>query len=105
MKAWKVWDENSWEGGSTIVFAETRGKAKAIAVNTDACYGARFIDISVSRLKAADKLYKGDSEIDWYDNDTRLALVRDFDWSCYETSFECDTCVARKYCNKWEDEE
>ena len=31
MKAWVVTDEDSYEGGSAVVFAETRGKAKILA--------------------------------------------------------------------------
>jgi hypothetical protein len=51
MKAYQVSDKTSWEGYSTVVFAETRGKAKAIALNTDACEGAEYIDIKCYRVQ------------------------------------------------------
>lgn len=40
MKAWVVTDKDSYEGGSTVVFAETRGKAKLKAQRTNACEDA-----------------------------------------------------------------
>lgn len=44
------------------------------------------------------------NEIDWYDEETRIALVRDFGWRCYDTSWECEQCVARRYCAWFEEE-
>ena len=26
-------------------------------------------------------------------------------WSCIDTSYECDTCAAKKYCSHWEGED
>ena len=97
MKAYKAWDENGYESGSTIVFAENIREAKKIAMSTDACSEAEFIDIRVKRRKEYDFLYKGKSEIDWDDEETRIILVRDFGWSCIE-EYECDTCPAQQYC-------
>ena len=104
MKAYKAWDEKAIEQCSTIVFAENIKEAKKIAMATDACEEARFIDIRVKRYKEADFLYKGSSEVDWYDEETRVALVRDFGWRCYDTSFECESCEARQYCSWFENE-
>ena len=39
-----------------------------------------------------------------YKNETRIALVRDFGWRCYDTSWECEQCVARRYCARFEEE-
>ncbi len=103
MKAFRAWDEKGFEYCETIVFAENAREAKKIAMATNACGDAEFIDIRVKRLKEADALYKGKSEIDWYDDETRLALVRDFYWRCFDTSWECENCVAKKYCAWWED--
>lgn len=83
---------------STIVFAENTTQAKLMAMTCDCCEDARYIDIRVRRLPAADKLYKGLAEIDWCDAETRIALVRDFGWACYETSWECDSCPAKPHC-------
>ena len=96
IKAYNVWANDAEY--STIVFAENRTQAKLIAMGCDCCEDAQYIDIRAKRFAPADKLYKGAAEIDWYDPDTRLALVRDFAWSCYETSWECDTCNAKQFC-------
>ena len=104
MKAYKAWDEKAFDPCSTIIFAENIKEAKKIAMATDTCEEANFIDIRVKRCKEADCLYKGSSEIDWDDEETRIALVRDFGWSCYDTSFECEKCAARQYCSWFEEE-
>lgn len=102
MKAWTVWDKEAVEPAVTIVFAETRSQAKALARRTDTCESAEFTDIRVHREPRADKLYKGSYEIDWMDDETRLALVRDLEWSCAETSRECFDCVAKEFCGLYE---
>ena len=89
---------------STIVFAENANHAKLIAQASDCCSDAKYIDIRVYRIKEADKMYKGRAEIDWYDDETRIMLVRDFGWSCFEPSWECDDCPANPYC-RWHEEE
>lgn len=97
MKAYHAYEKDS--DYATIVFAESAAQAKIAAKACDCCEDARYIDIRVRRMPEADKLYKGSSEIDWYDDETRIALVRDFGWSCFDTSRECDTCPARQYCH------
>lgn len=89
---------------STIVFAENATQAKTIAQACECCEDARYIDIRVCRVKWADKLYKGRAEVNWYDDETRITLVRDFGWSCFEPSWECDDCPAKPYC-RWHEEE
>ena len=101
MKAYKVFDAKCDECGSTIVFAENIKEAKKIARSTEVCEDSEYIDIRVKRYKSADYIYKGKDEIDWYDDDTRLELVKEFGWSCLEECFrECEKCVAREYCYK-----
>ena len=95
-KAYKVWFD--YGEGSTVVFAENRNQAKMMAMGCDCCEGAPYIDIRVKRMQEFDRLYKGDTEIDWYDPETRLLLVRYYGWSCLEPSWECDKCIAKKYC-------
>lgn len=104
MKAYRAWDEKASDPCSTIVFAENIKEAKRIAVETDTCEEANFIDIRVKRFKEADYLYKGSREVNWYDKETRIALVRDFGWACYDTSWECESCEARQYCSWFEEE-
>lgn len=103
IKAYRV-EDCKGDGYATIVFAKSVGEAKTIALATDACSEAQYIDIRVRRLPDADRLYKGGNEIDWYDPKTRLVLVRDFSWSCEETSYLCDNCPAKPYCCWYEEE-
>ena len=102
MKAYRAWDAGAYEHGSTIVFAENRREAKKIAMATDTCEEARFIDIRVKRYKDADCLYNGSREVNWDDMETRVALVRDLGWRCYDTSWECESCKASTYCSWFE---
>ncbi len=101
-KAYKVWIEQG--EGSTIVFAETRNKAKVIALSCDCCEDAEYIDVCVHRMKELDHLYKSRSEIDWWDPETRIILVRDFGWSCYEAFIsECEYCPAKQFCERFQE--
>lgn len=102
-KAYKVYDKDDMF--STIVFAETRGKAKVKALLTDTCEGSEFTRIRAERVPKADCLYKGSWEIDWYDQEQRLYLVKEMGWSCFEPeSDDCENCKARQYC-KWNESE
>lgn len=101
-KAYLAYDKDSMY--STIVFASTRTQAKVEAMTCECCEDTEYIDIRVNRMPAADKLYKGRSEIDWDDQETRMALVRDLGWSCFEPSWMCDTCEAKPYCH-WHEED
>lgn len=101
-KAYRACEKDS--DYATIVFAESATQAKTIALSCESCEDAQYIDIRVQRMPGADKLYKGFSEIDWYDSEIRIALVRDFGWACLEPSWECDTCPAKQYC-RWHEME
>jgi hypothetical protein len=104
MKAWVVTDKDSYEGGSAVVFAETRGKAKILARSTSACEDAEFTRITCRRMPDADKFYKGQDELSWYDEDARIFLVRDHGWECIDgRDSYCDDCPAKQYCGAWED--
>lgn len=66
MKAWKVYDETAYEAGSTVVFAETRGKAHALAMHMDCYEDAEWNDVRVTRRPAMDYMYQpGKVEMDW----------------------------------------
>ena len=98
MKAYKAWDEYSYEGYSTVVFAENATKAKAIALYSEACEGARYVDIRVRRLPEMDKHYRGSNEADWCCPEDRRALVA-LGWYCLEPeSWECRSCPAKDIC-------
>lgn len=101
MKAWHVRDPNEFY--SVIVFAETRGKARAAALYTDALEGSDFISLEVRRLKEADKYYSpGKTELDWDDAADRVVLVRDFGFTCAERFVEhCNICPAKAFCDDY----
>lgn len=91
---------------STVVFAENRGRAKAIAMYTDALEGADYIDIRARRCPALDKYYNNRNEMDWLDDSDRIAMVKEAGFECSGATFnsnECPTCPARKYCGRYND--
>lgn len=101
MKAWKV--EHPDEPYATVVFAETRGKARAIAMHTDACEDVEFCRIEVRRSPALDKYYtEGKTEMDWYNPKDRIALVKELGLRCSYEAMEfndCSVCSAKQYCD------
>lgn len=103
MKAWLVRDKDECE--ATVVFAETRGKAMALAMATDACEDVDFCDIEVRRKPELDKYYKeGKKEMDWYNDADRLALVKECGFYClYMELDECESCPAKEFCDSYQD--
>lgn len=105
MKAWLVKDKDQF--GATVVFAETRGKARALALCTEACEDVDFCDIEVRRRPNLDKYYReGKKEMDWYNSKDRIALVKDGNFTCdpdYWEPEDCDVCPAKQYCDRYQD--
>ena len=103
MKAWLVREKDGEY--ATVVFAETRGKARAEAQATDACEDAHFCDIEVTRKPNMDKYYKdGKREMDWYNDAERLALVKECGFYCVDMFIEeCEDCPAKEYCDNYQD--
>jgi len=103
MKAWLVRENNNFT--STVVFAETSGKAKAIAMHTDAFVDADadFCSIQIKRVPKIDGYYKkGKTEMDWYNSQDRIVLVRDCNFYCEDTGFnDCKNCPANMYCETY----
>lgn len=106
MKAW-LCRVKGGDDYATIVFAETRGKAIAIAQLTDACEDAAFTEIECTRARSMDKHYNGNGEgypMDWFDPDDRIALVKDGGFRCsFEIStsdLNCDKCCASEWCDR-----
>lgn len=101
MKAWLVKEKDG--ECATVVFAETRGKARALAMATDACEDADFCDIEVRREPSIDKYYKeGKKEMDWENPKDRVALVKDCGFSCADAEpYWCDDCPAKKFCDTY----
>lgn len=105
MKAWYAYEQNICEY-PVIVFALTPGRARAIAMSTDILDGADFTRIRLRRMPDLDCLRDKEGEFDWYDPQTRIALVRDHGWACDEpTGAECANCHAKEWCEYRVDEE
>ena len=105
MKAYKISDLKGYADYSTVVFAETSGKAKAIAITTDAFNDYEFTEISARRVPKLDKYYRGLDEMDWFDDADRIALVRDAGYSCDQECWEgedCTRCPAKQWCERWQ---
>ena len=105
MKAWRC--INDYDGYTTIVFAETAGKARYIAMQSDTIGDdLEFRDVVVRREKKLDAYYRGRSEMDWFNADDRIAMVKDGDMECDDDSFDpddCKRCTAAEYCDKFQD--
>lgn len=92
MKAWLV--RECGEFRATVVFAETRGKAKSAALHTEACEDVDFLNIEVRRLKEADKYHKpGKKELDWLNDADRIAMVKDCGFTCDSEAHCWENCV------------
>lgn len=105
MKAWLVREKD--EFGATVVFAGTRGKARAMALYTECCEDADFCNIEVYRQPQMDKYYtNGKKEMDWGYSQDRIALVKDCGFYCSDDCFDiydCEICPAKEYCDRYRD--
>ncbi len=105
MKAWRVTDREYVCDYSIIVFAETRNKAKVIAQHSDAFDDCdlRYVDFRVTRAPELDKYYRGNDEMDWFDKNDRIAMVKEAGFSCSPECWEpedCESCPARQWCDR-----
>lgn len=105
MKAWLVREKD--EFCAEVVFAETRGKAKALALRTDCCEDKEFTRIEAHRMKPADKYYKESKwHLDWENPQDRIVLVRECGFVCDYDYFDTDDfeiCSAKEYCDRYKD--
>ena len=105
MKAWLCREKD--EFSATVVFAETRGKARSLAMHTEACEDVLFCDIEVYRKPELDKYYvDGKTELNWFISEDRIALVKDGNFVCDPDYWEwedCEDCPAKEYCDKYQD--
>lgn len=107
MKAYEARNKWGYSDYTTVVFAETAGKAKSIAMSSEACEGCDFIDIEVFRVQQLDKYYKkGKQEMDWFNEKDRIALVKDCGFICSREVInpDCENCSAKKWCDRYKDE-
>ena len=101
MKAYCVTDRNCDEGITLVVFAETRGKALAYAVMDDRLCDYGYTGLRAHRCPSLDKYYSnGKREMDWLDDNDRIAMVKDADFICgYEYGcMDGRDCPAYQYC-------
>lgn len=105
IKAWIVHDPEYEH--SAVVFAETRGKAKQICVLHEDLIGeVEFLDVEIRRLKKADKFYRGNPYMDWYDTEEQLNMIKELGFACVYDSFdpdECKRCDAKEYCWRYQE--
>ena len=105
LKAYKCTDD--YTGFCTVIFAETAGKARYIAIMSDTIgEDLTFKDIYVRRVPALDGAYRGRKEMDWYDPEDRLAMVKIAGFYCDEDGFDpdlCEKCSAKDFCDRYND--
>lgn len=105
MKAWLV--REKYQFCATVVFAETRGMAKSMALSTECCWDANFCDIEVRRQPQLDKYYvEGKTEMKWENPKDRIALVKECGFVCDPDCWmpgDCDCCSAKEYCDQYAD--
>ena len=105
MKAY--WCSQDIDLCSMIVFAETAGKARYIAMcSGDLGDDLEFKDVHVRRVPQLDEYYKGRTEMDWFDSDDRVAMVRYAGFYCGEDAFDpedCEKCSAAEYCDQYQE--
>jgi len=109
MKAWRITSLHYCEW-ATVVFAETRGKAKAVALTTDAFEESDFTDISARRIPELDRYYRGKDEMDWDNMEDRIGMVMYAHMYCSDEmspdELGCAKCPAEQWCSApedWED--
>lgn len=103
MKAWFAKEKDG--DYTTVVFAETRGKAKSLALTTETLEDCDFCNLEVCRAYLLDKYYTpGKAEMDWDNNNDRIALVREADFYCvYPIEYECKECFAKQWCIRYQE--
>ncbi len=103
VKAWVIQDEDN---NSLVVFAETRGKAKTIALKDESFREYNFCELQARRFPIADSKYDGREKMDWENPQDRMFLVKECDWSCldWDDEHRCKKCVAKEYCLAYNEE-
>lgn len=107
MKAYKVYDREGYADYSCVVFAESRGKAVALALGTDEFPSGDwdFTQLTARRLPSLDKCYRGHWYMDWDNMDDRVALVREAGFICDPECADlddCKDCQAKDWCSQYE---
>ena len=103
VKAYFVYERNG-DRTAAIIFAETSGKAKALARYTDEFEDSEFTDIRVLRKPEIDSYYRGEWYMDWDNPNDRIVMVRYAGFTCgdYAEYSECCKCLAHEWCTEYE---
>lgn len=103
MKAWQISPKNEFY--SVVIFAETRNKAKYMALSMEEFWDNEYIDLVAWRLPKADNLYNNRNRMDWDNSEDRIFLVKECNWNCgeYYDYDDCKDCCANQWCGIWQD--
>lgn len=104
MKAYSV-TTNDGECGCNIVFADSVGKAKALALTLDEFEDCKFTDIVAKRKPKLDGMENCEPRDNpWLNDEIRTILVKEYGWYCFEpTEEECKKCCCNEFCDYYED--
>ena len=104
MKAFIISNRFIYIDTSIVVFAETRGKALAYGAKHPDLRDYGFTGLKAIRCKALDPFYKGYAEMDWFNDEDRVAMVRYANFMCPDgfsrKVLGCDECAAYEWCAK-----
>lgn len=107
LKAYVVRDKDYYRDFATVVFARNRNEARSLAMRTDACEDLSYLEIESKRRPELDNSYRGRWEMDWYNTEDRVDLVRLCGFSCSDEMddryLDCENCPASKWCDKYQD--
>ena len=108
MKAYRVTDKQGVCDCAAVIFAETREKARVIAMHSETFEWYDFLgytDFHVRRIPALDKYYRGVSEMDWNNAEDRIEMVKEAWFVCSydydKTELGCKECPAKKWCIRY----
>ena len=100
--AWHVFPSDMEYGD--VVFAETRNKARFLAIEIcDGFEDLEYVDVHARRLPKADNQCKGRNKMDWYNDEDRLFLAKEYGFWCggYIEPDDCKCCCANQYCEEY----
>lgn len=99
MKAWIC--STDYSESDAIVFADNRNQARVLAQATNICEDAPYTDIRATRCPEIDDMEDCEPKDNyWLNDDIRLILVKERNWTCIEPINEdCENCCAKQFCH------
>ena len=108
MKAYCVYDTESYEPWSVVVFAESAGQAKMEAIRSG--YLGDYVEYLALREKRVPKLddkYRGHEVMEWdLDMQDRIDLYEADVYRCdrdYMMDYDCDICPLKDRCEEYKE--